>query len=266
MYFLTPWVKRLLVANVAVHVVVTGMPAAANAIYEYGALVPAQIATQPWAVFTYMFIHSPGLMHILLNMLGLFMFGPRLEQRLGGRDFITLYLLSGIGGAAFSFIFAPQYPIIGASAAVYGVLVGFAMFWPRERLYIYGILPIEAWLMIVLLVAFSLWSGMNGGGIEPNVAHFAHLGGIASGFGFLKWREWRRGAPRRDFQLQLETTPSSTVSDRTALSRWESIDTALLHELNRQEVETLLRRAKAEGVRVLTPAERAFLDRMATQH
>ena len=264
MYFLTPWVKRLLVANIVVHVLATSLPQAATAIYTYGPLVPSEIASRPWAVFTYMFIHAPGLSHIFFNMFGLFMFGPRLEQRLGGRDFISLYFLGGIGGALFSFVFSPAYPIVGASAAVYGVLVGFAMFWPRERLYIWGILPIEAWLMIVLLVVGSFWFGITSS--ASGIAHFAHVGGIAFGFAYLKWREWRRGAPRRDFRQQLEASTSVSMSDRAALGRWESIDTALLHELNRQEVETLLRKARAEGVRVLTPGERAFLDRMATQH
>ena len=69
-----------------------------------------------------------------------------------------------------------------------------------------------------------------------------------------------------EFQRQVAATPSASVSDSTALRRWETIDTALLHELNRAEVESLLRKARAEGVRVLTPAERAFLDRMATQN
>jgi membrane associated rhomboid family serine protease len=261
MYPLTLWVKRLLIANVAVHVVATSMPAI---IYAYGPLVPSLIETRPWTLLTYMFLHAPGLSHIFFNMIGLFFFGPRLEERLGGPDFLKLYLWGGVGGAVFSFIFSPQYPVVGASAAVYGVLLGFAMFWPRERVYIWGILPLEAWLLATLLVVGSLWSGVTS--VGTGVAHFAHLGGLAFGFGYLKRREWRRGEPKRNFQSRIAATPPASLSDRTALDRWEAIDTALLHELNRQEVEALLRRVRAEGVRGLSQAERAFLDRMATQH
>jgi len=260
MYPLTVWVKRLLIANVAVHVVATSMPL----IYGYGALVPSAIVSRPWTLLTYMFLHAPGLSHIFFNMIGLFFFGPRLEERLGGQDFLKLYLWGGVGGAVFSFIFSPQYPVVGASAAVYGVLLGFAMFWPRERVYIWGILPLEAWLLAILLVVGSLWSGVTS--VGSGVAHFAHLGGLAFGFTFLKGREWRRGAPKRTFRSQLAATPSASMSDRAALNRWEAIDTALLHELNRQEVEALLGRARAEGVRGLSEAEHAFLDRMATRH
>ena len=260
MYPLTPWVKRLLIANVAVHVVATSMPA----IYGYGALLPAEIVSRPWTLLTYMFLHAPGLSHLFFNMIGLFFFGPRLEERLGGRDFLRLYLWGGIGGAVFSFIFSPLYPVVGASAAVYGVLLGFSMVWPRERIYIWGILPVEAWLLVILLVVGSLWSGITS--VGSGVAHFAHVGGLAFGFGYLKWRGWRGGAPKRDFQRRVVATPSAPVSDRTALIRWEAIDTALLHELNRQEVEALLRRARAEGLGGLNQAERAFLDRMATRH
>ena len=162
------------------------------------------------------------------------------------------------------FFFSPQYPVVGASAAVYGVLLGFAMFWPRERVYIWGILPLEAWLLAIMLVVGSLWSGVTS--VGTGVAHFAHLGGLAFGFSYLKKREWRRGEPKRNFQSRIAATPPASLSDRTALNRWEAIDTALLHELNRQEVEALLRRVRAEGVRGLSQAERAFLDRMLTQH
>jgi membrane associated rhomboid family serine protease len=261
MYPLTPWVKRLLIANVVIHVLakLTGL-----LLYEYGAFVPALVLVRPWTPFTYMFLHYPGLSHLLLNMLSLFFFGPRLEERLGGRDFMTLYVLGGLGGAAFSFFFEPQARVIGASAAVFAVLLGFALYWPRERIYIYFVIPVEAWLLVLGLVALNLSFGL--GGVQQGVAHFAHLGGAAFGFGYLKWREWRRGAPRRDFQRKVQETSSATLSDRSALQRWEAIDTSALHELNRGEVDALLRKARAAGVRALSADERAFLDRMTTRH
>ncbi|HZD05091.1 MAG TPA: rhomboid family intramembrane serine protease, partial [Longimicrobiales bacterium] len=114
--------KRLLIANVVMFILPQVMPA----LYYDLALVPTQVFVRPWTVVTYMFLHA-GLAHIFFNMIGLFFFGPRLEAWLGGRDFLKLYFLSGIGGAAFTFLFQPQYPVVGASAAVYGVLLGFAL-------------------------------------------------------------------------------------------------------------------------------------------
>lgn len=267
MYQLTPWVKRLLIANVLVHVLAK---VSGGLAYQWGALVPMDVLTRPWTPLTYMFLHAPGLSHILFNMLSLYFFGPRLEERLGGADFLRLYFLGGIGGAAFSFFFDPQSVVVGASAAIFAVLLGFAMYWPRERIYLWAILPVEAWLLVVGLVVVNLFMGIGsvGGGRSGGggIAHFAHLGGAGFGFAFLKWRDWRRGASRRDFQRRLQDTPSSTGSDRTALQRWEAIDTGLMHELNRAEIDALLRKAKAAGVRALTTEERAFLDRMSTRH
>jgi len=258
---LTPWVKRLLVANVAVYVVTMVLPA----LWFLGALVPRAVLVRPWTPFTYMFLHDPsGIAHLLFNMLVLFFFGPRIEDRLGGRDFMKLYVGGGLAGAAGSIALAPTAAVVGASAAVYAVVAAFAMFWPRERIYIWGVLPVETWLLITITVVVSLWLGLSGAG--GRTAHFAHLGGLAWGFVFLKWHVWRRGAGRREFQRKVQDIPSATMSDQIALARWESIDTTVLHELNRQEVETLLRKAHGLGVRTLTQDERAFLDRMATRH
>lgn len=255
MYPMTPWVKRLLVANVVMFL----LTASAPVLYSLLALVPMAVVSRPWTPVTYMFLHA-GLGHLFFNMIGLFFFGPRLEERLGSRDFLWLYFLGGIGGAAFSFFFAPQYPVVGASAAVYAVLLAFAMFWPRERIYIWGVLPVEAWLLAALLVLGSLWSGISGA--SSGVAHFAHLGGLAFGFVYLKVRDWRRGAPRREFQRKVET-PVVGVSERSSLKRWKDIDVASLHRINREEVEVLLRKVDHGGIKSLSPEERAFLDRMS---
>ncbi len=123
---MTPWVKRLLIANVVMFVITINVPA----LFWGLALVPIQVPFRPWTVITYMFLHG-GLGHIFFNMIGLFFFGPRLEQRLGGRHFIWFYFVSGMVGAALS-IFTPRVPIVGASGAVFGVLLGFARYWPRD--------------------------------------------------------------------------------------------------------------------------------------
>src|SRR5205807_7429701 len=129
----TPWVLRLIIANVAVFFLQQQSPDQLQALV----LVPAQIPSHPWTVVTYMFLHA-GMGHLFFNMLGLFFFGPRLELVIGGVRFLTLYFLSGIMGAALS-LFTPTAGIIGASGAVFGVFYGYAHFWPRDKIYVWGV-------------------------------------------------------------------------------------------------------------------------------
>jgi hypothetical protein len=115
-----------------------------------------------------------------------------------------------------------------------------------------------------VLVGASLWSGLTGS--QSGIAHFAHLGGLATGFVYLKVRDWRKGSAKRAFKRKLERAQGGQVGvmgDRTAVRRWESIDVESLHELNRTEVVQLLEKARTGGVRTLTLEERQFLDRMA---
>ncbi len=258
---MTPWVTRLLVANLAVFLLTSLEPRLANML----ALYPRAILIQPWGIFTYMFVHA-GLGHIFFNMLGLFFFGPRLELQLGGKYFLRLYLLSGLGGAAFSFLFAPFAGVVGASGAVFGVLLGFAYFWPREKIYIYGILPVEARILVTVLAVAALFSGVSG--TNSGTAHFAHLGGFAAGYAYLRWR-------KRRYMKQWNPVPTPKaalekdarkVDDREAKRRWATIRLEDLHELNRDEVERLLMKVREDGSGALTSSERAILDRFATPH
>ena len=261
---MTPWVTRLLVVNLLVFFAVQPdtllyalMTLVPSAVVGLDQIYIPEIPLRPWTLFTYMFLHAgPG--HVFWNMLMLFFFGRRVETRLGGRDFLWLYFLSGVGGAAFSFVFSFGAPVVGASAAVYGVVIAFAMFWP-EPIYIWGVLPVPARWLAVAFVAMGLYSGTSGDG----TAHFAHLGGLAVGAGFLRWRDWRLSKNRRDFRSEVNHTPSMDGSQRYTRERWASINLASIHDLNRNEVEALLARVDSGGMGSLSPEERRFLDRMA---
>src|SRR5438105_3314861 len=137
----TPWVLRLIVANVVVFFLQSTAPWITRAFL----FVPALVFVRPWTIVTYMFLHDPGsIMHILFNMVGLYFFGPRVEERLGSRRFLTLYFVSGIAGAVLSFFLAPGAAILGASGAVFGVMLAFAHYWPRVQFLLWFIVPIEA--------------------------------------------------------------------------------------------------------------------------
>ena len=264
---MTPWVKRLLVTNVIVALVLqpgtfmyallTLFPPAVVGLDQV--YIPG-IPFRPWTLFTYMFLHA-GLMHLLFNMIGLFFFGPRLEARLGSRGFLGLYFLSGLGGAAFTFVFSFGSPVVGASAAVYGIIIGFAMYWPRELIYIYGVFPVQARWLAAFVVAISLYSGISGS--DGGTAHFAHLGGLAVGAGYLRLRDRHLGKDLREFQRRVNHTTSMEGSERDARRRWASIDLVSMHDLNRNEVEELLARVDRNGMRALSLEERQFLDRMS---
>ena len=140
---MTPWVLRLLIANIVMFLVAApGTP-----LFQLLMFVPAWVLQRPWTPLTYMFLHA-NMAHILFNMLGLYFFGPRVEVRIGSRDFILLYLAAGLAGALLSFFFE-SVPIVGASGAIFGVLLAFAHFWPDERIYLWFILPVPARLMVI---------------------------------------------------------------------------------------------------------------------
>ena len=256
MLAMTPWVLKLLIANIVMFFLYPLSPVELS-------FYPPAILVRPWTLVSYMFLHA-GFMHLLFNMIGLYFFGPRVEDRLGAKGFLWLYFLSGLGAALFHFVFSREYPVVGASGAVYGVLLAFAMYWPRERIYIWGILPIEAWLLVTLLVFASLYFGVNPSAAS-RTAHFAHLGGLAFAFVFIKWWGWRKGAGKRAFNKKLhsDASPTGMVGDRLATARWKGIALESLHELNRGEVVRLLAKVESEGVDNLRPSERQFLDRMS---
>ena len=258
---MTPWTGRLLFANVVVFVV-TYFADPGRALMAELLLVPAQIPTRPWTALTYMFLHG-GVGHLVVNMIILFFFGPRLETRLGTRHFLGLYFLSGLAAAGVSWIFTPMARIVGASGAIFGILLGFARYWPRERLLIWGVFPMEARWLVALSVAFSLFGGF--GGVGGNIAHFAHLGGLVGGWAYLAVYDRRSGPARRPRTLEriVEAGKKAAPSRRSDRKRWESIDPSGLHEVNRENLERIRRKLDEEGAASLTRREREFLDRLA---
>ncbi len=243
---MTPWVRRLLVANIAVFVLQITVPMTT----VFLAFIPAYILERPWTILTYMFAHSVGsFSHILFNMLGLLIFGPRVEARLGSGHFLRLYLAAGITGALLS-VFTPYAAIIGASGAVFGVQLAFARFWPREKLLIWGVLPVEARTLVIVMTVLSLSFGVRGGG---NVAHFAHLGGYLGAWIYLVLAE--RYSPARRWRARVDAARPGVEN----LGEIKKVDLSGVHEVNREEIERLLAKIAAEGERSLSPQERMFL-------
>jgi membrane associated rhomboid family serine protease len=253
---MTPWVTRLIVANVAIYFLQQISPDVTGALI----LVPSLIPLRPWSAVTYMFLHG-SLMHIGFNMLALYFFGPALESRLGGRRFLVLYFISGIGGAVLSAVFpySRYVPILGASGAVYGVMLGFAWFWPRERIYIWGILGVEARILVLAMTAISLWGGATGS--RNGVADFAHLGGFLGGFLYLKWME--RWGPAAQWKRKVQAPVAPRASGIQSMERWRKINPDALHPVNREEYDRIMAKLAVGGPSGLTPGEREFMERFS---
>jgi membrane associated rhomboid family serine protease len=245
---MTLWVQRLLYANIAVFLLQMSMPGTVTRLL---ALVPAALLVRPWTIITYMFAHSTaGLTHILFNMFALYIFGPRVEARLGSAHFIRMYLIAGITGGLLSLVFTPSVAIVGASGAVFGVQLAFAMFYPRDKILIWGIIPVEARVLVILMTLITLWGGFKGGG---GVAHFAHLGGYIGAFLYLKWAEKR--SPAKQWQAKVAGPPPKAIP----LGDWRSVNLSMVHEVNRDEVQRILQKIADKGEGSLTAQERVFL-------
>jgi len=196
-YGVSPVVMKLLVATGIVFLL---QNFAGDWIWKFGAFTPALAVYKlmVWQFFTYMFMHG-GFFHILFNMLIVWMFGTRLEQRLGGREFLRFYLICGAGAALVHFIACllfgfPGVPMIGASGAVYGILLASAVYWGQQVVYVYGIFPMKLKYLVLIMGGLALWASISmvTAGSGGNIAHFAHLGGLLTAWLYLRFGGLRK--------------------------------------------------------------------------
>ncbi|HLQ70132.1 MAG TPA: rhomboid family intramembrane serine protease [Gemmatimonadales bacterium] len=271
MFGLSLWVRRLLVANLLVFLIQKTLLVDPNFLKAFG-FAPLLAWKQPWTFVTYMFLHA-GVLHLAFNMLMLFVFGPSVEERMGGRTFFLFYLLCGIGGAAFSFLLTQWVPvglILGASGAVLGVTVAFAWYWPNHPVFIFPLPdPIPAKWLATFLVGVDLvlaWLGaLSQAGLNDGIAHLAHLGGVATALVYLKGQDWY--ATRGEGRLRQMAETSVLVSQPPRVSRSGSMPPSAQRTKSRgetdpratAEVDRVLDKISATGVESLTPAERKFL-------
>src|SRR2546428_12771174 len=158
MFGMTPWVRRLIVANLVVFLLQVTLFVSPAFLTTFG-FAPLAAVARPWTFVTYMFLHG-NFLHLAVNMLALFVFGPQVEERMGGAAFLRYYLLCGLGGAALSFGLMQLRPVtlvVGASAAVYGVLLAFAWAWPDQPINVFLLpTPIPAKWLVTFYVAVTL--------------------------------------------------------------------------------------------------------------
>jgi membrane associated rhomboid family serine protease len=203
-----------------------------------------------WQPVTYMFLHG-GIFHLFINMLILWMFGTPLESTWGSRRFLKFFFICGISAGLLNAAATPGSPIptVGASGAIYGLLMAFGILFPNQLIYIWGIFPVKAKYFVIGIGVVEFLGAMSA--TQSGVAHVAHLGGMLFGLVFMKWYSWRkslsywRAEKRHKRYLKM-------ASDRNREK-----------ETLQKKVDKLLDKINKKGMVSLTADERELLKEMS---
>ncbi len=205
-----------------------------------------------YQLVTYMFVHG-GFFHILINMFILWMFGSEIELTWGTKRFFRYYFLTGIAGGIFTVAFQPSsaIPTIGASAAIYGLLVAYAVMFPNRMIYLYFLIPLKVKYAVLIFVALEFFASFSGN--TDGIGHLAHLGGAVVGFLYIKL-DWRA----RGF--------SRSIMPKRIIERLRYRRKSGKINKNRQKTEEIMRRVDRildkindVGIENITEEERRFL-------
>ena len=181
---LTRAVQWLIAINIAIYFLQLTVVGATNMQVALG-FDAKHLSTAWWTVVSYMFVHG-GFWHLALNIYTLYLFGPRVEHAWSPGEFTRYYVLCGLGGWFFFLLFSRDALLIGASAAVLGVMLAYAMRWPDDEVYLFGVVPLKVKWLVAMLVVVNLVSGIAGGDQGSGVAYLAHIGGLATGWIYLR--------------------------------------------------------------------------------
>lgn len=204
----TPAVRWLLAGSIGLYFLQLTLFGTGN-VSDLLALSDSTFPDQWWTPLSYMFVHA-SLLHLALNMFTLWMFGPRLERAWSTRSFTYFYIWCGLGGAVFHLLFARGSAVVGASAAIVGVVLAYALRWPDDELYLFGVLPVKArWLALWLIavnvgMALASVAGLGGG---STTAWVAHAGGLAFAWLYLHAPS---GASLERIRQQVSTIPDES--------------------------------------------------------
>ncbi len=237
-----------------------------------------------WSPITYVFVHA-GLWHLAANMYGLYLFGPRVEHAWGNRRFTWFYLICGFGGVAFEMLFMRGGQIVGASAAVFGVMTAYAMQWPDDEVYLMFVVPMRVRTLVVGLVLFNLVLGILGTTEGTNIAYFAHIGGAIVGYIYVRMamstsmdhvrqrvanlpdadeppRAIPRNMPRRERGDEVDdiVAKSKAIASQRVASLAPSPQR---HQPKPDELNRVLDKISEEGIESLTTEERTVLEEMS---
>lgn len=204
-----------------------------------------------WQPFTYMFLHG-GFMHLLINMFILWMFGSPLESVWGSKRFLTYYLICGVGAGVLNALVMPGSPIptVGASGAIYGLLLAFGLLFPNQLIFLYFLIPIKAKYFVIIIGVIEFFTAFS----QPNsgIAHFAHLGGMVFGLIYLKWgnwlvslRRWQRGRQKKQkLKVVWDRNKEMERLQKEVDDLLDKINNSGLDSLSRDEISRLKQASK----------------------
>ncbi|MGD8747257.1 MAG: rhomboid family intramembrane serine protease [Balneolaceae bacterium] len=261
-------IRAIITLNVAVFIFQAFLgilsPAYSSALVRAFAFYPEWYTAlfQPWRMVTYMFLHG-GVFHILFNMLWLWWMGRAVEQTLGPRTFTVIYMGAGIGGALLDVLFAQFLGInyvIGASGAVFGIMVAFAMLYPTMPIMLFLLPPIEARYVVAGLIALNLLL-LNGG---DGVAHVVHLGGAAIGYMLMKaqnkgYELSRWILPFEQFWYRLKGVYQKQKTQTRNSNMYSVSDVEIIDESDQSELDEILEKISQKGYDGLTKEEKRKL-------
>lgn len=288
-----PRMTRVVRALIAINVVIAFLAATivqSSVLESTFAFRSGPLSDVWWTAFTYMFLHG-GLFHLAMNMYTLWLFGPRLEHTWGSRGFALFYVWCGIGGAVFHALFGGLAPMVGASAAIFGVMLAYAMHWPKDEIFFFGVIPMRVSTLVLILALMNLFMGysasVTGGG---GVAYFAHLGGFAFAFLYLKKPQHvsidqlrQRVSPAPD--VPDDMTPRALPKPTTRSRHRDEVDEIVAQskaavarrparvktqkqadrEARGEELDRVLDKISKHGLASLSAGERQLLDEVSRQ-
>lgn len=273
--FFPPVIKYLLISNVLIFLLeglflrgfrVGNIPLSIW-FERYFALFPLTAGFLPWQLFTYMFMHA-NFLHLFFNMFALWMFGMELENLWGSKKFLGYYLLCGVCAGIAHLVFAPLLttpaPTIGASGAVYGILVAFGLLFPNRPIFLYFLFPIKAKYFVIMYMLIELISLGNADGI----AHFAHLGGAVAGFIYLMIAQGKLNMPDIFGRSDKYSPPSqgATYTRHRYYDKFSEVSDADYYgekkdedEVTQEKIDAILDKISKEGYKNLTEEEKRIL-------
>ncbi len=259
-------IRNIIIINVAVFIVMYLLPVEKFFILTFG-IVPKFVWSRGfiWQPLTYLFIHG-GFWHIFWNMFVLWMFGMEIENYWGKKEFYKYYFLTGIGSGLITLLFGlnSTIPVVGASGAIYGILVAFAMMFPNRYLYLYFLIPIKAKYFVIFIAVVTFFSTFAPG--TSNISHLTHLGGFLIGFIYLK--RWqissfvRSKFPNIRIKIPIRRV-RKTSKDEEVIKKYDTDETfkeelnLILDKINRDGYDTL----NEEEKRTLYLASAYFADK-----
>lgn len=241
--FTSTMVNRIVLANVAVFFLQNIFPGVTSVF----ALNPRMVVENlnVWQLGSYMFLHG-NFMHLFFNMLMLWIFGSAIESAWGGRQFLRYYLICGLGGAVASLVFNFDARVVGASGAIFGLYLAYAMMFPNNYIYLYFVFPVKAKYMVAGIAILQILNGISG---PAGIAYFAHLGGMAAGLFFFRDSILRRlrasSGPRRAWP-----TAKPTERPREPERNNDDID----------NIDSILDKISSKGYENLTTTEKRILE------